>query len=501
MDRIEGHEAGDEERGIKLSAMPEIGVSGRDEIPGDRITRPIGVARSAVSLFLISLVVLAGLSAFEFLYALFFPDIVFRGIHVATVVFGALAAGVAACFVRRKFEALRERGGRQTADRERAETALRDSEELYKAVVENVADGIGITVGTERVLVNRAFLTIHGLNEASRVIAHPFDQFILPEDREETRGRVRARQRGENLDKLAEYRIQRPDGETRTIQASVEAIIYKGCPATLAVLRDVTEIKRAEMRIRDLNSELEQHVGDLEMANRDLEAFNSMASHDLRIPVIAIQGFSRRIADKRGEMLDEKSREWLAIIQSNAQRMGQLIEDLLAYSRLGRQAGHYGVISMEKLVESVIQDLRPVYPDGEVAVFPLPDAFGDERMVRQLVFNLLSNAFKFAAHGRKQIIEVGGRQDEGENVYTVVDNGVGFDMKDKETIFEAFQRLHSSDEFEGTGIGLAIVKRIASLHGGRVWAEGRPGEGATFYFTLPGRPVPDEEGVSKESGQ
>jgi PAS domain S-box-containing protein len=419
------------------------------------------------------------------LNSLLFPEITFRGIHVGATVVGALTAVATVWAVLRKYQSLLEKSGREIAERERAEAALRESEELYRAVVENVADGISITAGTERVLVNRAFLRIHGLDEASTVIARPFDQFILPEDRDAVNQRVRARQRGESLDRIGEYRIVRPDGEIRTLQAAVEVINYKGRPATLAVLRDVTEIKRAESRIRELNGELERHIQDLEAANSDLEAFNSMVSHDLRIPLISIQGFSRRMAEGRGEALDEKHRAWLRIIRLNADRMEQLIEDLLQYSRIGRQAGHYGAVAMDGLVRSLVEDLLLLYPGGQVVVSPLPDGSGDERMIRQAFSNLLSNAFKFAGRGRNRVIEVRGWKENGENVYSVADNGVGFNMEEREKIFEIFQRLHSADEFEGTGIGLAIVRRIANLHGGRVWAEAKPGEGATFYFALP----------------
>ena len=251
------------------------------------------------------------------------------------------------------------------------------------------------------------------------------------------------------------------------------------------MLRDITEAKKAEMEIRELNKRLERHVRDLEIANNDLEMFNSTVSHDLRNPLIAIQGFARRMADRLGEMPDKKFGEYLNIVRTNAERMEQLIDDLLSYSRLGKQALQYGVIPMRDLVSTEIEELSAIFPGGTATVSALPDALGDERLVRQVVANLLSNALKFSGRRKKRIIEVAGRPEDGMNVYSVRDNGVGFDMQDKEKMFEIFQRLHGSEEFEGTGIGLAIVKRIVTLHGGRVWAEGEPGQGATFYFTLP----------------
>ena len=373
------------------------------------------------------------------------------------------------------------------ASREATEKELFEKEELYRAVVESVADGIAITVNTERVFVNRAFLAIHGLKDASEIVGHPLDQPVLPEDRESVTERVLARQRGELVDELVEYRIRRPDGEIRTVQASVVTTTYKGEPATLAVLRDITAIKRAEMEIVRLNGELKQRVLDLRNANDELEAFNSTVSHDLRTPLMVIRGFSERLLKKYGSALDEKFADQLGIIAESALKMEQLIQDLLAYSRLGKQALSHGPVDMNQLVESSLRELQIIYPGGDIIVHPLLACMGDERMVRQVVTNLLSNALKFSSRRERRVVEVGSSERAGENVYFVRDNGAGFDMGEKEKLFTVFQRLHSEQEFAGTGMGLAIVKRIVSLHGGSVWAEGKPDEGATFYFTLPGR--------------
>jgi PAS domain S-box-containing protein len=372
------------------------------------------------------------------------------------------------------------------ATRYEVERALLENEELYRAVVESVADAIAITVKTERVFVNRAFLAIHGLRDASEVVGHPLDQFIFPEDREGVTERVLARQRGEPLNDLVEYRIQRPDGEIRTVQASVVTTVYKGQPATLAVLRDITAIKHAEMEIMRLNGELKQRVLDLRNANDELEAFNSTVSHDLRTPLMVIRGFSERIMKKYSEALDEKFGDQMGIIQTSAQKMEQLIDDLLAYSRLGKQALQFAPVPMNQLVESIVEELRTIYPGGEITICPLAPCVGDERMVRQVFTNLLSNAFKFSSHRTERMIKIGCFEKGNENVYFVKDNGAGFDMQHKDKLFNVFQRLHSQEEFGGTGMGLAIVKRIVSLHGGTVWGEGKPDGGATFYVTLPG---------------
>jgi PAS domain S-box-containing protein len=360
-----------------------------------------------------------------------------------------------------------------------------DSDALYRAVVEYIADGIAISVGMERVFVNRAFLAIHGLREPSEAIGKPLDYFIVTEDREETNKRVYARMRGELADGIVEYRILRPDGGVRAVQVSVVATAYQGKPAILSVLRDVTDIKAAEMEIRRLNKELEQHIHDLTSTNHDLETFNSTVSHDLRTPLMAIEAFSKKLEEQCGPMLNDKGLRYLGIVRSSANRMEQLIGDLLAYSRLGRQALQQAPIEMNELFRSLIAELQAAYPGGVVDLSPLPDAVGDQGMIRQAVQNLLSNAFKFTKHKPERVIKIEGTLQQGECVYTVRDNGAGFDVEDTEKLFEIFRRFHGSDEFEGTGVGLAIVKRIVNLHGGRVWAEGRPGEGATFTFPLP----------------
>jgi PAS domain S-box-containing protein len=206
--------------------------------------------------------------------------------------------------------------------------AVFEGEELYTAMVESIADGIAITVKTERVFVNKAFLAIHGLCNDSEVVGRPLEEFVFREDREAVRERTLARQRGEHPDDVVEYRIQRQNGEIRTVQVSVVATTYKGQPATLAVLRDITEKKRAEAEIVRLNQELEQKVRDLRNANEELEAFNFTLSHDLHTPLMVIKGFCKRISKKYARLLDEKFIEQMGTIHASAQRMEQLINDL-----------------------------------------------------------------------------------------------------------------------------------------------------------------------------
>jgi len=375
--------------------------------------------------------------------------------------------------------------GALTASRQGIGKPFFEHEDLYRAVVENIADGIAITAKTERVFVNRAFLTIHGLRDASEVVGHPLDQFVIPEERDAMRQRTLARQQGKPRKDIVEYRIARPDGKTRTVQASVVTTAYKGEPAVLAVLRDVTEMKLAEMKIMQLNEELEQKLADLKNANDELESFNAAVSHDLRTPLMAIAGFSERVAKRYGEGLDEKFREQMGMIRASAAKMERLIEDLLAYSRLGKLALQRAPIEMNALVESVVTELRAVYPEGKVNISSLAPCLGDEGMIREVLDNLLGNAFKFSSRAEERIIGIGCLERAEENVYYVRDNGAGFDMCHKDRLFQPFQRLHREEEFKGTGMGLAIVRKIVGLHAGSVWAEGEPHRGATFYFALP----------------
>jgi PAS domain S-box-containing protein len=368
-----------------------------------------------------------------------------------------------------------------------AERALQESEALYRAIVDSVTDGIAITVGTTRMLVNKAFLDIHGLKDPSEVLGLPVDQFILPEYSNEVRERVLAREHGDRAATLVEYKIRRPDGEVRTIQASAGTIGYKGETATLAVLRDITEQKRAEEEIHNLNEALERKIDELNNSNKDLEAFNYSVSHDLRIPLMAIDGFSRRLLEHYSETLDPKGLQILTLIRGDVKKMEQLIKDLLAYARLGREQVEMGVIALEQVVGPILDDLKVIEPARtiELQLGKLPPAYCDESMIRQVFVNLLSNAFKFTKYREIARIEIGGSGEGGETLYWVKDNGVGFDPNDTDKLFGVFRRLPGSERFEGTGIGLAIVRRIIDVHRGRIWAEGKPDQGAAFYFTLP----------------
>jgi light-regulated signal transduction histidine kinase (bacteriophytochrome) len=246
-------------------------------------------------------------------------------------------------------------------------------------------------------------------------------------------------------------------------------------------LRDeIAERRRAEKEIKKLNQ-------DLERRTIELEAFSYSVSHDLRTPLIAISGFTRLLLEKYSGYLDSKGQHYLNIIRASTQNMYRLIDDLLGFFHLGHQKIEPSNIEIREIAGALFEELKNIAPERMLYlnIKPLPPAYGDRSMIRQVFMNLLSNAIKFTKFKETGMIEIGGWIQNGENIYYVRDNGAGFDMKKANELFSVFKRLHNAEEFEGNGVGLALVQRIIHRHGGRVWAEGKINEGATFYFSLP----------------
>jgi PAS domain S-box-containing protein len=229
-------------------------------------------------------------------------------------------------------------------------------------------------------------------------------------------------------------------------------------------------------------------ITELRQRTEELESFTYSVSHDMRAPVRAVDGFTRILIEEYGDSLDDEGRRLLGIVRQNTEKMGQLIDGLLALSRIGREKVTFGDIDMAELAKTAFEEQKAAGARHREISFQLdrlPTALGDKRLITQVFQNLLANAIKFTRNQAATIIEVGYQQGAGEDIFFVRDNGVGFDMDHARKLFGTFQRLHPANEFEGSGIGLATVYRIIDRHGGKVWAEAKPGEGATFYFSLP----------------
>jgi PAS domain S-box-containing protein len=261
----------------------------------------------------------------------------------------------------------------------------------------------------------------------------------------------------------------------------------------LAISVDVTERKLAEQAIQALNSALQAKAEQLTSINKELESFSYSVSHDLRAPLRAIDGFALMIEEDHSGRLDDEGRRYLAVIRDNSRRMGALIDDLLTFSRLGRLSVTTLPVDVESLVREVVEEALNGH-DKEtprIEIGSLPPTQGDRGLLRQVWANLISNAIKYSGKVARPRIEISGRRSTSENLYSVKDNGVGFDMEYADKLFGVFQRLHRADEFGGTGVGLAIVHRVVTRHGGRVWAEGEVNAGAVFSFSLP-TSIPNE---------
>ncbi|HTS31260.1 MAG TPA: ATP-binding protein [Bryobacteraceae bacterium] len=304
----------------------------------------------------------------------------------------------------------------------------------------------------------------------------------------------------ESMDKTLEElaRTGRWDGELTRTRANGTSVVVasrfsvqrdqQGKPiAILETSNDITERKHREEQIQGLNQELARRSADLEASNKELEAFAYSISHDLRAPLRHMAGFTELLQKSTASVLNEKSLRYVATIREAAQRMGTLIDDLLAFSRIGRAETHKSVLSLEQVVREAISEVKPESNGRNIAwkIGGLPSWYGDHSMLRLVLVNLIANSVKFTRPRPAPEIEIGCRErDQNQVVLFIRDNGVGFDMKYANKLFGVFQRLHSADQFEGTGIGLATVQRIVHRHGGRVWAESAVDQGATFYFSL-----------------
>jgi PAS domain S-box-containing protein len=381
-----------------------------------------------------------------------------------------------------------------------AEEGRRESEERYRLLAENIADVIWILdMETGRfTYVSPSVEKLRGYR-VDEVMAQDMADALIPASREYLAAtvpkRLAAFEQGANLSYTDPIEQPRRDGTTVWTECTTRYGRNRstGHVEVYGVSRDIGERMAAEKEIGRLNAELEQRVRErtaqLEAVNQELESFSYSVSHDLRAPLRHLNGFVRLLDTHGGAAWDEKSRHYMQVISDSSLKMGRLIDDILSFSRMGRVDMMQSRVSMEGLWETVLQEAAPEWAGRKVSFSkdPLPEVYGDPAMLKTVLANLVLNALKFTSHSSPALIGIGHRTNgTGEEIFYVRDNGVGFNMGYTHKLFGLFQRLHREEEFEGTGLGLANVKRIISRHGGRVWAEGEPGNGATFYFSLPG---------------
>jgi PAS domain S-box-containing protein len=386
---------------------------------------------------------------------------------------------------------------RDISERKLAERALNESEQKFRDLAEKSLVGIYLLQDDIFKYVNSRFAEIHGYTvEEVADVKGPLDM-VLPQDLERVKGNINKRITGESGPLHFGFRVVTKGGETRHVEVYGSPTVYQGRPAVIGTLLDITERVLAEEKIRKLNRELHQRVTELHTANEELKAFSYSISHDLKTPVITTEYFSRKLLDALSGRLDAKSMEYLNIILTSSRRMGTLITDLLSFFGFGHNAIKSVTVDMEHMAREVFEELRILYSERAIKmdVSPLPRVEGDEAMIRQVWVNLIGNALKYSKARDVTIIKVGSLSEHDNLVYYVKDNGLGFPADQAGKLFQVFERLHKDAGIEGTGIGLAIVKRIIERHGGKVWAEGNPGEGATFYFALPGTSSPKNNSI------
>jgi len=393
---------------------------------------------------------------------------------------------------------------------------LKGADYPYRMIVENISEG-AVTLLPDGTIVyaNQRFADMLGF-ALQKIMGSFFHYFVHESGKKDflilLANGLTGKQKGEFL-------LCTPSDTYLPVSVSINPLPIDGQTSATMVITDLTEQKRREdlldFEVRKRTSELENVTAELkaqnlelqaiqqqleeeqraleegtaklEEMNREMESFSYSVSHDLRAPLRAIDGYSRMILRKQGDKFDEDTVRKFKEIRMNTQMMGRLIDDLLAFSRLGRMEISKSKLDVAPIIQEVWKELRTINPGREMVLIlnSLPVAYGNSTLIKQVYFNILSNAVKFTKHRQEARIEAGGSNEGGEAVFYVKDNGIGFNMAYYDKLFGIFQRLHNNPDFEGTGVGLASVQRIIQRHGGRVWAEGKVNEGATFCFSLP----------------
>jgi PAS domain S-box-containing protein len=362
---------------------------------------------------------------------------------------------------------------------------LSESERHYRMLVDQSPDGIFLSDADGNYQeVNKAGCELTRYT-AGEILRMTIADMVMPEELKRLPVETGKLQTGKLS--LSEWKFRRKDGSV-----FIGEVIARMLPdgRLQAILRDITERKEIENKIKNLNAALEIQVAkrtqELQAANKEMEAFTYSVSHDLRAPLRGIIGFANILEEDYATQLDDEARRITKVIRDNTLKMGNLIDDLLAFSRTGKQELIKSKVDMNLLVKEIVDEYKSKPPgniDWQIHELPLVNA--DANTIRQVWVNLISNAVKYSEKKPQVVIEINSYLNTSEVIFYVKDNGVGFDDQYKNKLFKVFQRLHSSDEFEGTGVGLALVEKIVLKHGGVVWAEGKEGNGACFYFSLP----------------
>ena len=381
------------------------------------------------------------------------------------------------------------------------EHELLESEEKYRLIADNTADVISILDLDFRYLyVSPAVFNIKGFTPEEAVLRN-LEETMTPDSLKKffrLFDRQMALEEKGDPETVRKFQLETEeytkDGSTIWMDSTVTILRDESNKpiGIMAVCKDITNLKEAEKELKHLNEELEKRVdertAELEWMNKELSAFTYSVSHDLRAPLRSIQGFSEAVLEDHGAGLTEEGIDYLKRVVSASYQMSELIDDLLKLSRVTRQELYYDQVDLSSMVEAHVQYLKENDPQRKVEVLITTSLYvnGDAALLRIALNNLLSNAWKFTSAVDPARIKFGAMQNNGCKIYFIADNGIGFENKKADKIFNAFQRLHSFQEYPGTGIGLSIVQRIIERHNGRIWCEGEPGNGATFYFTLQG---------------
>jgi PAS domain S-box-containing protein len=386
---------------------------------------------------------------------------------------------------------------RDITERRQAEAALRESGEKYQNLFDLESDALFVIDNKSGQIleVNQAAAAMYGYSREELLKMKNTDLSVEPENTKKATKSTEIARGKQVIIPLRWHR--RKDGTVFPTEITGRSFVWQGRSVHIAAIRDITERNRSEAEIHRLNAELEQRVAQrtvqLEATNKELEAFTYSVSHDLRAPLRVIDGFSKILLEKYAAGLEPEALRYLNLVTDNTRQMSRLIEDLLQLSRTVKQSMNVQTVAPADLVSQALADIEAekVGRQVEIDIGSLPQCQADPALLKQVYLNLLSNALKFTRTREVARIQVGAQQEDGQSVYFVRDNGVGFDMKFVDKLFAVFQRLHSVDDYEGSGVGLAIVQRIIQRHGGRVWAEAEVDGGATFYFTLEGDRIND----------